>query len=155
MYLDDTMRKSIIKQRFAEFNGWAVYQYGICGTLILNLVLLQIFNIRKKKGVNLLAIDKYVMMDIILALCSSCLFFLINQIDYNVMLDKSQKDIIDYMVATVFVIILVRPFLLFLVVPSVSKMLLTLVAMLYAVRGFGLLQICYLGMSTQIFSTLF
>ena len=48
-----------------------------------------------------------------------------------------------------------RPFMLFLVVPSVSKMLLTLVAMLYDVRYFTILMSCYLVIVTQIFSTLF
>ena len=91
----------------------------------------------------------------LLAILSALIFGLISSLDYKVLLDERLKDYIDALVSIVFIVILARPFMLFLVVPSVSKMLLTLVAMLSAVGGFGTLQICYLIMSTQIFSTLY
>ena len=115
---------------------------------MLSFFLRQIFNIRKKKEVNLITLDKFLNIDVLCAVSSALIYWYITIQDYTVMLDDGSKDFLDYLVAFVFILVWARPFMLFLVVPSVSKMLLTLVAMLIAVRGFSLLCICYLIWAT-------
>jgi hypothetical protein len=57
------------------------------------------------------------------------------------------------MVAILMVLILSRFFILQLVVPSVSKMMLTLFAMLWDVMPFNFIMVVYLMVSVQTFST--
>ena len=71
------------------------------------------------------------------------------------MMDKNRKNIINYMVAAVIVLALGRFFILQLVVPSVSKMLLTLVSMLVDVKGFGVIMLLYMLIMVQVFSTMY
>jgi hypothetical protein len=71
------------------------------------------------------------------------------------LVDPVKKNNIDWYVTAVIMLIWARFFLFFLVVPSVSKMLLTLVAMIYDVQSFFMVMIAYLMMATQIFQTLF
>jgi len=71
------------------------------------------------------------------------------------MLNRTEKDKLDLMVALVFALLWARPFMLFLVVPSVSKMLLTLVAMLRDVIPLLTLVLCYIIAMTQVFSSLY
>lgn len=59
------------------------------------------------------------------------------------------------MVAAVIVLALGRFFILQLVVPSVSKMLLTLVSMLVDVKGFGVIMLLYMLIMVQVFSTMY
>ena len=70
-------------------------------------------------------------------------------------MDKNRKNIINYMVAAVIVLALGRFFILQLVVPSVSKMLLTLVSMLVDVKGFGVIMLLYMLIMVQVFSTMY
>jgi hypothetical protein len=70
-------------------------------------------------------------------------------------MDESAKNKVDLLVAGVLSLVFARPMLLFLVVPAVSKMLLTLVAMLIDVGPFSMLMFCYLFAATQLFSTLY
>ena len=70
-------------------------------------------------------------------------------------MDPGRKNIINYMVAAVIALALGRFFILQLVVPSVSKMLLTLVSMLVDVKGFAILMLLYCLIMIQIFSTMY
>jgi hypothetical protein len=57
------------------------------------------------------------------------------------------------MVALLLVIALSRYFIFQLVVPSVSKMMLTLFSMLSDVMPFNFVMVVYIVMATQLFST--
>ena len=70
-------------------------------------------------------------------------------------MNEYQKDLIDWIVAVVFIFIWAKPSVLFLVVPSISKMLITLIFMLQDVGAFLVIMIIYIIAMTQIFSTLF
>ena len=69
--------------------------------------------------------------------------------------NRGTKDYIDYLVAFVLILAFGRFFLLFLVVPSISKMLLTIITMLIDVMPFAFIMVCYILFSTQFFSTLY
>ena len=136
--------------RFSEYLRWQPQIYSIAGSQALGLVLRQLFNLKKKKEANLLALDFFLTIDVVCAGVCAGLFWVISLQDYSALLggqsreQRGQKDSIDLMVAFVFVLIWARPFMLFLVVPSVSKMLLTLVAMLRDVIPLLGLVVCYL-----------
>lgn len=70
-------------------------------------------------------------------------------------MNDAKKNNIDYAVALLLVLALGRFFILFLVVPSISKMLLTLVYMMIDVGPFLFIMICYLMFSTLLFSCLY
>jgi len=67
--------------------------------------------------------------------------------------NQTQKDRIDMLVVVVLLLAMSRFFMLFLVLPSISKMLLTLVAMLIDVLPFAFIMACYIVIATQLFST--
>ena len=59
-------------------------------------------------------------------------------------MNEYQKDLIDWIVAVVFIFIWAKPSVLFLVVPSISKMLITLIFMLQDVGAFLVIMIIYI-----------
>ena len=69
--------------------------------------------------------------------------------------DTNIKSKIDWLVSIVIMLAYLRLFILFLVIPSVSRMLLTLAAMLKDVTEFFALMLCYLFFSMQVFQTLY
>ena len=142
---------------------WFYVQYGISILLFLNLGLRMIFNVFKSseaneatnKIPNNLTIDKFLAIDLASASYSAFVFWFISIQTPETMMDPNMKNIINYMVAAVIALALGRFFILQLVVPSVSKMLLTLVSMLVDVKGFAILMLLYCLIMTQIFSTMY
>lgn len=144
-----------MEEKFALFlTNWK-YVYAISGTLILSYVLRQYFNLRKKGDVNHIEVDYFIACDLVYAISSACLFTYISSLDYTVMLDVERKNSIDYMVAVIIMMAYLRLFMLFLVIPSVSVMMLTLIAMLKDVTHFTALMVCYVIFAMQVFQTLF
>ena len=88
------------------------------------------------------------------AVSSGLLFYLLSFTDTQTLINEKDKDFIDWVVALVFIFIWSKPGCLFLVVPSISKMLITLVFMLQDVGAFMVIMIIYIVAATQIFSTL-
>ena len=82
-------------------------------------------------------------------------FQYITILDPEIFLSDSKKNNVDYMVALLLVLALIRFFILFLAVESVSKMLLTLIYMMIDVGTFLFIMICYLAFSTLLFSALY
>lgn len=91
-------------------------------------------------------------MDVIYAFYSFCIFWFIQMQPPEAMHGPNKKKL-DAAVALVFTLALSRFFALFLVVSSVSRMLLTLFYMLIDVLPFGAIMLCYMYIATQIFST--
>jgi hypothetical protein len=69
-------------------------------------------------------------LDLIFAIFSALVFSHISSHDYTELLNVEKKNKLDWEVAIVKMLLQMRLFVLFLVVPSVSKMLLTLIEML-------------------------
>jgi branched-subunit amino acid transport protein AzlD len=124
--------------------------------LILSLVTRKIFNFKIPPEVNQITVDNFLFIDVLFAISSAGVFTYITRvIDYKVMMNEKQKDFIDYLVALVFGLSWIRFFQYFLIIPSISKMILTLISMLIDVNPFLSLMIIYLMFSTQFFSTMF
>ena len=69
----------IFEERLDKFiSGWTFWQYGISGTLILSFIQRQIFNVMKKKEVNVLVLDIFLQVDIMTAISSGLLFYLLS-----------------------------------------------------------------------------
>lgn len=131
--------------RLESFKKWAAFQYGISGVLILSFLFRQIFNICRNKKVNMLVINKWLIIDVLFAVSSFFLFYFIsNFVDHEMMMDESTKDHIDEFVAIVLALAWIRFFSMFLVVQEISKMILTLVNMLVDVIPFLFIMICYI-----------
>ena len=107
------------------------------------------------KLISPITIDKYLNIDIIFAVYSMVVFQYITILDPQIFISDSKKNNIDYMVALLLVLALIRFFILFLAVESVSKMLLTLIYMMIDVGTFLFIMICYLAFSTLLFSALY
>jgi hypothetical protein len=131
---------------------WSYIQYGLTAILLLSLALRTFFNLFKKSGVNNLVIDKFLKIDVIYAFYSFCVFWFLQMQPPEAMHGPMKKNL-DWAVAMVFTLALIRFFSLQLVVSSVSKMLLTLFYMLIDVIPFGVIMVCYMYIATQIFST--
>jgi hypothetical protein len=129
-------------------------QYGVSVTLVLSVVLQQVFNLCRAKGVNVLKPDKLVYFNVVFACASSAVFWYITVfLDGKYLANDGKKDFVDYMVAAVLTLAFSKFFALFIVVPSVSKMLLTLFTMLVDVVPFLFIMLCYIALATQLFST--
>ena len=98
---------------------------------MLNYIYRQFFNFRTEG--NAIETDVFIKLDIVFALTSLGVFNYITTHDYTDLIDEKKKNTLDWYVTIVVMLIWSRFFLFFLVVPSVSKMLLTLIAMLYDV----------------------
>lgn len=119
--------------------------------MILSFILQQVFNLCRDKKVNMLVINKQIYMNVVFACTSSAVYWYITtMLDYKSMMDENQKNYIDYLVAFVLTLAWSRFFFLFLVVPSISKMILTLFTMLIDVGPFALLMLLYIILATQV-----
>jgi len=116
---------------------------------LLNYIYRNIFNFRTEG--NTITTDIFIKLDIVFAVSSFCVFQYITTHDYTDLVNEEKKNTLDWLVSFVIMLIWSRFFLFFLVVPSVSKMLLTLVAMIYDVQSFFMVMAAYLLMGTQIF----
>lgn len=155
-FKNEELRKEHIIDRLHIFKLWASIQYSLSGVLILSFVLRQIFNICRDKKINSLAINKWLIMDVLYAICSFVLFyFLANHVDHEWLMDEGHKDYIDNFVALVMTLAWIRFFSMFLIVKEISKMMLTLVNMLMDVVPFLFIMACYIFFAIQMFSTLY
>mmetsp|Transcript_28399 Transcript_28399/g.43003 ORF Transcript_28399/g.43003 Transcript_28399/m.43003 type:complete len:84 (-) Transcript_28399:361-612(-) len=82
-----------------------------------------IFNLFKSPNVNLLVLDKYLNIDVIFAAANCVGYYYITSQKYTILLDESKKDTLDFLVCFILTLAWGRFFMLFLVIPSVSKML--------------------------------
>ena len=71
------------------------------------------------------------------------------------LLDSSTKSIVDYFMIFVLGISWLRFFVYFLVVRSISKLLLTLVAMIWDTISFMFIVCCFILIMASVFTTLY
>lgn len=102
-----------------------------------------------------MVIDKWTVMDSISALLNIGAVVLISIIDPDVFTQPKTKDLIDYFMILVLCISWLRFFSYFLVVRSISKLLLTLIAMIGDTISFLFLVSCFILIMASIFTTLY
>jgi hypothetical protein len=80
---------------------------------------------------------------------------LINQVDPAVFLNPKMKDLIDYFMLLVLTVSWLRFFSYYLVVRSISKLLLTLIEMIGDTLSFLFIVSCFILIMSSIFATLY
>lgn len=124
---------------------------GLC---LLQKIQFNFFAALKKGGIQV-PIDKWQIMDIIFASTSLTQVLLIASFPDSLYKDPVTKHNISYIVAIVSVFQYIRVFAYFLVISSVSKMLLTLYMMILDTLAFILLLVIWTFIMSVVFTTLF
>ena len=91
----------------------------------------------------MLVVDLFLQIELIAAISSALLFYLLSFTNTQILMNEYEKDLLDWVVAVVFVFIWLKPVVLFYVVPSISKMLQTLIFMLKDVIPFLIIMLIY------------
>jgi hypothetical protein len=94
-------------------------------------------------------------MDTLSALLNIAAVFLIKSISPEQLLDPNTKDSVDYFMIFVLCISWLRFFCYFLVVRVISKLLLTLLAMISDTLSFMFIVCCFILIMASIFTTLY
>jgi hypothetical protein len=94
-------------------------------------------------------------MDVLSASLNIISMVLINQVDPAVFLNPKMKDLIDYFMLLVLTVSWLRFFSYYLVVRSISKLLLTLIEMIGDTLSFLFIVSCFILIMSSIFATLY
>ena len=94
-------------------------------------------------------------MDSLSAILNIMAVIVIQKIDPHTFLHPKTKDIVDYFMLLVLCVSWLRFFSYFLVVRSISKLLLTLIEMIGDTVSFLFLVSCFILIMTSIFATLY
>lgn len=136
-----------------EYINWNFFALFFSAALMLQLLLKILFNICSKK--KKIAFDKWTIMDTLSAILNILAVELIKNLtpeDFNI---PSQKDLVDYFMIIVLCICWLRFFTYFLVVRSISKLILTLIAMIGDTLSFMFILTCYILIMASVFTTLY
>ena len=99
--------------------------------------------------------DKWTIVDIISACFNIVCFNVIGSLTPEQVLNPAKKETIDYYVIAVLIASWLRFFMYFLVISHISKLLNTLVRMLYTTLSFIFIVACYMAMVSTMFTMLF
>lgn len=102
-----------------------------------------------------IGMDKWTIMDTLTALLNIAAVVLISTINPEVFKQPKLKDMVDYFMILVLCISWLRFFSYFLVVRSISKLLLTLIAMIGDTVSFLFLVSCFILIMASVFTTLY
>jgi Polycystin cation channel len=131
-----------------------VNYYGtiFSATLALHLISKFIFNLCVEVKMPL---DKWSMIDLICSVFNIVCFNMIGKTSPETIIDRKQKESLDYYVIAVVIVSWLRFFGYFLVVRSVSKLISTLMRMISDAVSFILIVSSYLLLMSTVFTTLF
>jgi hypothetical protein len=122
------------------------------GTLVLHLIAKFVFNLFVEVKMPL---DKWSMIDLISSFFNIICFNVIGKTKPETILERSKKETLDYYVIAVVIVSWMRFFGYFLVIRSISKLLSTLIKMIFDAVSFILIVSSYLLLMSTIFTTLF
>lgn len=120
--------------------------------LIFQHVLKIVFNICSPYRIGA---DKWTIMDTASALLNIIAVVLIQEINPATFLFPKRKDLVDYFMLLVLCVSWLRFFSYFLVVRSISKLLLTLIEMIGDTLSFLFLVSCFILIMSSVFATLY
>jgi len=121
-------------------------------SLVLHLFAKVVFNLTAQIK---MPIDKWTIIDFVSSCFNIVCFNVIGSIEPGQIMDKGQKQILDYYVIAVVIVSWTRFFSYFLVVLTISKLMMTLYRMLHDTLSFIFIVSCYLLLSATVFTTLF
>lgn len=99
--------------------------------------------------------DKWTFMDTFSAVLNIAAVIIISNIEPDSLLVPFYKDVVDYFMILVLVVSWLRFFTYFLVVRPISRLLLTLVAMIDDTLGFMFIVSCFILIMASLFTTLY
>jgi len=134
---------------YVDWNFWVIF---FSSALIFQHILKICFNMFSHLRIG---IDKWTLMDTISAYLNIVAVILIKQIDPSTFLQPKMKDLIDYFMLLVLCVSWLRFFSYFLVVRSISKLLLTLIEMIGDTVSFLFIVSCFILIMSSIFATLY
>jgi hypothetical protein len=110
------------------------------------------YNLCSKKKISF---DKWTIMDSLSAVLFIAAVELVSKISPELLLNSTNKALVDYFMIIVLAISWLRFFTYFLVVRTISKLLLTLVAMIIDTLSFMFILSCFILICSSIFTTLY
>lgn len=131
---------------------WNPYAFIFASSLLFNFILKIIFNLCGKRKI---AIDKWTVMDTLNGLLNIFAIFLIRGIVPEDYLNPHTKDMYDYYMILVLCVSWIRFFVYFLVARDISKLLLTLIAMIADTLSFLFIVCCFILIMASVFTTLY
>ena len=142
----------LAKDKLLEYNKVNFYGTIFSATLVLHLITKFMFNLFVEVKIPL---DKWSMIDLVCSFFNIICFNIIGKTQPESIIDPTKKETLDYYVIAVVIVSWLRFFGYFLVIRSISKLLSTLIKMLFDAISFVLIMSSYLLLMGTIFTTLF
>jgi hypothetical protein len=142
----------LAQDKLNEYNKVNFYGTIFSATLVLHLITKFIFNIFVEVKIP---IDKWSVIDFVCSFFNIICFNVIGKTKAESILDEDKKTTLDYYVICVVIVSWLRFFGYFLVIRSISKLLSTLIKMVFDAVSFVLIMSSYLLLMGTVFTTLF
>jgi len=129
-----------------------IFSFAIIAQLLLKIM----FNLYSKSKISLT--DSWTLFDSLSAFLNIIAVYLISNVPAETYLPGEvsfDKMVIDYFMVLVLVVTWLRFFVYFLVVRKISKLILTLVAMVWDTVSFLFLVCCFILQVASVFTTLY
>ena len=141
-----------LKENLETYRSLQLLSLVCAASLIYQLVIKLVYNTFADKKVP---IDRWTIMDAFMAVMYIIAVNLVASFDYKFFMDKYAKDNLDNFMVVIMVISWARFFFYFLMIKEISKLLLTIVAMIGSTFSFLIFLGCYFLLMASIFTTLY
>jgi len=152
-HLSEAEKIDKLEENINTYRGYNLLAFIFSFSLVAQCVLKLLFNSCTKT--RKLPLDKWTIVDATTAILYIVSIFVISSLTPQDFLNQKKKDYIDYFVLLVLAITWIRFFSYFLVIRDISKLLLTLVAMVTDTLAFILIFACFLIIMSSVFTTLY
>jgi len=126
--MDEDTKIKTLEDNLETYQNYNIFAFIFSFSLIAHTILKMTFNTFSTTG--LLPLDKWTLIDLASALLYIISIFVVSNLSPEDYLDSDKKDWIDYFILLVLGVTWLRFFSLFLVIRDISKLLLTLLAMI-------------------------
>lgn len=142
----------LAQEKLKDYNKVNFYGTIFSGTLVLHLLTKLIVNLFVEVKMPM---DKWSLIDLVCSCFNIVCFNVIGKTKPETILDTAKKQTLDYYVIAVVIVSWLRFFGYFLVIRAISKLLSTLIKMIFDAVSFILIVSSYLLLMATIFTTLF
>ncbi len=142
----------LLEDKIKEYNSINYLGTLFSATLVLHLMTKALFNVFAKVKMPL---DKWSVIDLLCSFFNIVCFNVIGSVKPIQIIDPLQKENLDYYVIAVVIVGWIRFFGYFLMVRNISKLIMTLVRILYETFSFIFIVLSYLTIMSTIFTMLF
>ena len=141
-----------MQEQIDTYNGFNFVGTIFALTMLYSVICRALFNaLSEIKAVW----DKWTILDGITSVVCVFCFTITGTITPQDIMDETRKQTFDYYVVVVLIMAWIRFFAFFLVIKSISRILMTLIQMLIDTISFGIILVCYLLLMATVFTTLF